>query len=303
MAGASVDEAELCTRLESELETTVRDLDLISAGSNLVYRATAEDGSRYSVRVAHLDPSRLSAFWSRMELAFGHAYRRRMDGIGDLLTRLASAKPGFELPTHRASFSFGALPVTVLSWIDGQSWDPDDFPDSPAVQKQLGRYLGRVHLLGYEYVGTIRRQTTTRAEFIECVTADARNLLQVHWSSRPEVASMVEPVLDTDRTDELVGRIAPVMPDVSGNQFVYSKDAIRGLVDLDSYVIGPVEWELSVVEMTLTSPDPFRAGYEESLPMPRFDAFRDFYRVLTFLSGPDEDYDLSEYLHRRRLFP
>lgn len=61
-----------------------------------------------------------------------------------------------------------------------------------------------------------------------------------------------------------------------------------GVVDLDAYVIGPREWELTILEMCITQPAAFRRGYEHYLPLPSFAPFRNFYRLWSYLCDPEE---------------
>jgi fructosamine-3-kinase len=87
------------------------------------------------------------------------------------------------------------------------------------------------------------------------------------------------------------------MTDISGNQFVYDGQRISGVVDLDAYVIGPREWELSTLEMGITAPAAFRQGYECYRPLPPFAPFRRFYRFWMYLNEPGDGYDAERLAH------
>lgn len=74
------------------------------------------------------------------------------------------------------------------------------------------------------------------------------------------------------------------------------------MVDLDSYVVGPRELELAMVEPCLTRPDDFRRGYEEILPLPRFEPFRAYWRFSQLINDLDTPCDPTEYLTGRAFF-
>lgn len=302
MRSDRVDDARLASQLANVLQADIASLIEVSSSSNLVYRATDANGTSYSVRVAHLDPSRLSPFWLRLREVFGHRYDTRLENVDRLLATLRESQPDFATPTHVSSFTLDGLPVDVFVWIDGDAWEPDDFPDSGPIQKQLGRFLGRVHSVPFERIGTISDHDISSSEFMVRMAKSAEQIIARHWGSGSAVAQRVGSALAESRPEDVASRIGLMMPDISGNQFVYERDAIRGLVDVDSYVVGPVEWELSVVEMTLTHPDSFRAGYEEAMVLPRYERFRDYYRLMMYLSGPDEGEDLDGFLQRRKHF-
>lgn len=206
------------------------------------------------------------------------------------------------MPRHVGSFTLADLPVDIFEWIDGNAWEPDEFPDSEAIQEQLGRFLGGLHRTRFEGIGTVRLHEASSTQYMERMRTSAQNLLRRHWRDKDDVTRYAARELRRFTQDMVASRIVAMMPDISANQFLYGSGEIVGLVDLDSYVVGPAEWELAVTEMTLSRPDAFRRGYEEWLPLPRFGAFRDYYRFMMLLSGPDENNDLTAFLTRSVYF-
>lgn len=95
-----------------------------------------------------------------------------------------------------------------------------------------------------------------------------------------------------------------IMPDISGNQFVYSDelDAVTAIVDLDAYVIGPREWELAVVEQCLRNGSAFVKGYESYQEFPDITESRSFYRFFSYLCDPWTEKDLNTFMTEHILF-
>jgi len=73
------------------------------------------------------------------------------------------------------------------------------------------------------------------------------------------------------------------MPDLSPSQFLVDEGGIAGLVDIESYVRGPVELELAVLEFWLEHLDAFREGYEQHVALPSISDYRDVYRFLIYV--------------------
>lgn len=75
-----------------------------------------------------------------------------------------------------------------------------------------------------------------------------------------------------------------IMPDLWPTQFLMEGDKVAALIDIESYVSGPIELELAVLELWLEDFDSFRKGYESSGPkLPDLSATRDIYRYLLFI--------------------
>ena len=66
------------------------------------------------------------------------------------------------------------------------------------------------------------------------------------------------------------------MVDICADQFLFENETVTTCIDLDGYVIGPVEWELSFLKTQIKDWDSFKSGYETYQPMPEF---FDFYHV------------------------
>lgn len=272
---------------ERLLGEPVSELDLIARSSNHVFRLTTVAGARYSLRVPLLRPDRLSAFWQQLQDTFGLRYGTQLGHVGPLTEQIGRAGL-VAAPRPVASGPFGDTTAYVFTWIDGTAWEPDEFPDSPEVHEQLGRYLAMLHSGGGDPdgFGTLDRRPFDADQLVARANRSMATIVESYWTDRPDVVGLLERLTATEPA-VLASAPAPIMPDLSANQFVYRDGQIAGLVDLDSYVAGPRELELAVTELCLTRPDDFRRGYEEILPLPRFAPFRAYWRFWLMINDLD----------------
>jgi hypothetical protein len=128
-----------------------------------------------------------------------------------------------------------------------------------------------------------------------------QSLIDTYWKEDKNVLNYFSRIQEC--------RIAPttyslIMPDISANQFVFSQDLnkINAVVDFDAYVIGPREWELSIIELCLSNRKFFKDGYEVYCEMPELSESRDFYRFFSYLCNPWEKKDLQSFLKSNVIF-
>ena len=81
------------------------------------------------------------------------------------------------------------------------------------------------------------------------------------------------------------------MIDISADQFLYKKENIICCVDLDAYVIGPVEWELTFLKNQIEDWQSFKSGYETYQPIPEFEKSS---KLFLFLMALNSYHDKSE---------
>lgn len=247
-----------------------------------------------------LRPDRLSAYWQQLRDTFGLRYGTQLGHVGPLAEQIGRAGI-VAAPRSVASGVFGDTTAYVFTWVDGTAWEPDEFPDSPEVHEQLGRYLATLHSGGsrpdgFETFGTLEHQPLDPGQLIARANRSMATIVDSYWMHRPDVVGLFERKIVQTQPGVLAGAPSPIMPDISANQFVYRDGRIAGVVDLDSYVAGPRELELAVAELCLTRPDDFRRGYEEILPLPRFEPFRTYWRFWEMINDLDRQPDLTEFL-------
>ena len=94
-----------------------------------------------------------------------------------------------------------------------------------------------------------------------------------------------------------------MMVDICADQFLYNGEDIVACVDLDSYVIGPVEWELSFLKNQIEDWASFKAGYETYQKIPEFDKISDLFYLLMGLNSYGNKYEMEMYWSKFLMLP
>lgn len=181
----------------------------------------------------------------------------------------------------------------IYEQAEGSSYEPDEFPNNYKVAYQLGQYIGYLHNISFETCGLYPNGGTH--DFKKRMISTMEELIKKYWNDNAEVKQYFEKAKEMDIPMDTYSLI---MPDISANQFLYSHDLknIKANVDLDAYVIGPRELELTVIEMCLSDMDPFIKGYEKYLQIPDMNICRKFYRFWMYLNDPWEKNNLYDFI-------
>jgi hypothetical protein len=83
------------------------------------------------------------------------------------------------------------------------------------------------------------------------------------------------------------------MVDICADQFLFENETITTCIDLDGYVIGPVEWELSFLKTQIKDWDSFKSGYETYQPMPEFEKYSQMFFFLMALNSYNDKQEME----------
>lgn len=265
--------------------------DLLMTSSNQVYKFIYENES-YILKKNCVPFDNLSPFWYVIHNVFGSDFESQRRNIRNVLKFLRKNPyvDVAELISTSDEFCY-----QIFKEVEGVKYVPDEFPDNLEVEHQLGLYIGYLHSVHFDEYGfyplSIQKQHNFKEEMIVCM----KYIIDNYWSDDENVRNYFKHICDT--------KIAPtsyslIMPDISANQFVYSHDLkeIRAVVDFDAYVVGPREWELSIVELCLKNGNAFKNGYEKYGKMPDIEDSRSFYRFFSYLCDPWERVDLHTFM-------
>lgn len=116
--------------------------------------------------------------------------------------------------------------------------------------------------------------------------------IHTHWNSDEIVDGKVRQFFEELKELHFESsKYSLIMVDLSADQFLYEGGNIVSCVDLDAYVVGPVEWELSFLKTQIEDWDSFRAGYETYQNMPKFEESS---KLFFFLMALNAHWDKSE---------
>ena len=86
------------------------------------------------------------------------------------------------------------------------------------------------------------------------------------------------------------------MLDMCADQFLFENENITSCVDLDAYVIGPVEWELSFLKTQVEDWESFKEGYEAYQGMPAFEETSKLFYFLMALNAHWNKQEMAELI-------
>jgi len=258
-------------------KTNAESFPLLGVSSNEI-RAFRYEGAQYILKTPAMTEATLSPFWRMMKNVFGYTFERQNARLEQVYH---AVRKNPHLPA--AELIVADEQAAVFKWMDGQSVDQDEFPQGKENAYRLGQYVGWIHQTAYPHCGVLG--TSNRTDFFSAALAHMENCVQEYWNSGSAVDQKVQSYLDflQNRSFES-SRLVLMMADISADQFLYSGEELACCVDLDAYVIGPAEWELSLLFRQIYDWDLFKAGYERYQPLPPFEETAGFYRFLMTLN-------------------
>ncbi len=274
---------------EDYVANHISQFELLTRSSNEVYRFTHNQQS-YILKKSWMSPDNLSPFWYGLHRVFGFDFDIQRKHLSSVLQRLRNP----HINVAELICTSDASRWQIFREADGVKYEPDEFPDSAEIERQLGLYIGYLHSIEYDCYGVYpdpNRKGCFRQDMSGCM----QHIMETHWKNDECVWDCFNTILHCDIAPQSYSLI---MPDISANQFVYSHDLgrINAVVDVDAYVVGPREWELCILEMCLNNRRPFADGYEQYQNLPDLSQCRSFYRFFSYLCNPWEKVDLQKFM-------
>ncbi|MEZ4864762.1 MAG: aminoglycoside phosphotransferase family protein [Caldilineaceae bacterium] len=270
----------------------------VAYGSNRVYQVETTSGQRYVLKQPKPVREDCSPFWQQMDALFGINSTTQISVLPAIAAHLQQ-QPIIPIPHVIHVEPNAADPeqsYALVTHLAGVAHEPDAFPASEALHEQLGHYVGYLHTQSYHGYGNLLMPALQpQAHFFAAMVGQMRRIIREFWGNEPALQEQLERLTIATTQEAIFSSAALIMTDISANQFVYHNQQIAGVVDLDAYVIGPCEWELAMLEMSLTVPMAFRRGYEDYGKLPPFAPFRAFYRLWSYLNDPDDGYDATQF--------
>lgn len=291
-------EAEILGVLRRHVSDAAWQLELVGASSNYVFRCVS-DGLVVAVRSPRVDLARPSHYWRQVQEVFGLCFPPSSSQL--TAASAATRAAGMDSPRLLAEDAVGDRPIYITTWMPGQAWKPDAFPASDSAHRRLGIFLAEMHSRATDGFGSLDGDLRPPAQYFEAAVTSAEAVIDAGpWAV--EKAQLVETMTRCD-PDNVAASFAVVMPDICASQFLFGDADIAAVVDIDSYVRGPVELELTVAEWCLVDHRAFAEGYESVRRLPRFSDFRAFHRSTMLINEEALTGDLQRLLTENAVFP
>lgn len=223
------------------------------------------EGKRYVLKTPLMVGDNLSPFWFMMRNVFRFTFEKQNAHLEEVY---ATLKTNPHIPV--APLVAADSEAMLYEYIEGNARDADEFPDGADNAYRLGQYVGYNHRIAHINSGIIGAEDVT--DFYASMLSHMEECIRTHWNSEDPIDKKVREYFASIKEMRFVSsKYSLMMVDMSADQFLYDGENIVACVDLDAYVIGPVEWELSLLKTQISDWERFRTGYEMYQPMPEFE--------------------------------
>lgn len=231
----------------------------------------------------------LSPFWVMMKNLFGFTFEKQNSNFEKVYDRL---KMNPHIPV--AKFVAADENSAIFEYAEGDSWYEDEFPKGENNVYILGQYVGYNHQKISKTFGMVDAENGT--DFFEVALEHMRDVINEHFNSDEVIDKKVRGIFEQVKASkyENVG-YSLIMVDMCADQFLYKDEDIYMCVDLDSYVIGPVEWELAFLNLQIEDWESFKAGYETYQNMPEFEKVSKLFYFLMALNCYNNKAEMEDY--------
>lgn len=253
-----------------------------SVSSNEIY-FFEYDGKKYVLKKPLMVGNNLSPFWQMMKNVCNFTFEKQIPKLQTIYNFLKD-NPHI----HAASFIATDETSMIYAFEEGQSWDDDNFPKGKNNACKLGQFIGYNHQIKHQNCGIAGIEDVN--DFYETALSHMEQNIEKHWNSDDETDKFIRSVFEElkrrhQETPFSSQNYSLTMADICADQFLFENENIITCVDLDAYVIGPVEWELSFLHNQIEDWESFKKGYETYQPLPKFEAQSRFFYLLMALNS------------------
>ena len=237
---------------------------------------------KYVLKKALMLGDNLSPFWQMMKNVFNFTFEKQTAALPTVYNLLKN-NPHI----HVAPFIAADETTMIYGFEEGQSWDDDNFPRGQNNAFKLGQFIGYNHQIKHKNCGIVDIEEVDN--FYERALLHMESTISRHWNSDDENDKYVRTVFEKLKNQYSTvpfrsQKYSLMMVDMCADQFLYKNEDIIACVDLDAYVIGPVEWELSFLHNQIEDWESFKNGYETYQRFPQFEEQEAFFQLLMALN-------------------
>ena len=127
-----------------------REMRVVGRGTHTCGILETPEGPVFVKRQA-LEDNALSPFWARMKRLFGWSFSGQRRCLEQTVRAMATPY----IPAARDIGSVEEEKLCVFQVMPGDPWEPDRFPDSAAIARQLGLFTGSRHIRVYDHCGLV----------------------------------------------------------------------------------------------------------------------------------------------------
>lgn len=236
-------------------------------------------GKQYVLKTPIMVGDNLSPFWLMMKNLFNFTFEKQNAILESVYNEL---KRNPHIPV--SPYVTANEEMMIFEFVEGRSLSGDEFPKGNDNAYRLGQYIGYNHQISYKNCGLFGIEDVEK--IFSQIFGHMKTCIDNYWNGETEIEKRVRAFYNILKEHCFESsKYSLVMVDICADQFLYKGEDIVACIDLDSYVIGPVEWELSFLKNQIEDWTSFKAGYETYQNMPEFEEFSDLFYFLMGLNS------------------
>lgn len=256
----------------------ISSFEKISVSSNEIYVFNFED-KKYILKIPLMIKNNLSPFWLMMKNIFLFTFEKQNLHLKNLYDVLKN-NPHIKIVPFVASDEY----AMIYEFVEDTSWSEDEFPCGKNNAYTLGQYIGYNHQVAHKNCGIIGIEDVE--DFYSRVLLHAEECINQFWNTDSSLDKKVRNYFKSLTENYFTSsKNSLIMVDICADQFLFENETVTTCIDLDGYVIGPVEWELSFLKTQIKDWDSFKSGYETYQPMPEFEKYSQMFFFLMALNS------------------
>lgn len=237
----------------------------------------------------------IGSFWKGLEGLFGYQLNTDFDQQ-KALSEILKKEGVIDIPqvyktckTHNGTGNNFILMQKMKGLgISKGSKEEVDFRSNPEILFALGQQIGKLHFIRRRIFGSISGEKSWGLE--EFPKRLAENIAILSKSpealKNSDVQNLVPKYIEMALSMPTPEAASLIMLDLWPSQFLIKNGKISALVDIESYVWGPPELELAVLELWVEDFNSFRKGYESvGNVLPDLEPVRELYRFYLYLAN------------------
>lgn len=260
--------------------------------TNDVYLVDTNTG-QFIIKVLKDLYSNSSVFWKGLNYLFNanhEATYRNIKTLSEFLNSLEVIKVPKIIKVEASYQNPIQKPYLILEMMPGRpiphnSEISNEFAQSPDAAYQLGELLSKIHAHLYDYFGNISVKGESLSKFPEKFKETIKRLASTRKAVADQEVQQLLPYFLKQAEEMPVPKSAGlIMLDLWPSQFLANVNDFSALIDIESYVVGPIELELTLVELWLGRHDKFKEAYQDKgAKWPDFEEQRELYRYFLYL--------------------
>ena len=284
--------------------------------TNFVFDVVSDEGCCI-VKVAKCIDNPNNTFWQGLSLLFNLSHGisiRHQQTTANYINQHGTIEVPRVLKADATSNNVLEAPFVILEKIAGEPIPQASDLEQRVMQEdenfaiQLGQHMGSLHLKRMNYFGTFNEQKydlnlwPQKLQKAISILGKSRKALQ-----DPGVQKMLPYYLAEAAKLKAPQVSSLIMLDCWPSQFLVSKnhDQFSACIDIESYAVGPVALELTLLELWLGSLGKFKEGYftVNALWPEEIEEAREVYRFFLFLLYDCPEQGLDACIYSNAKFP